>query len=179
MSIFSKLYWKIKREQVKNFYRQLRKEVLKLCFAVVIAEGVMVGVFYVASNHGIFEYFEPKKIYIVNDVYAKTTEEKSTSEMGNAERNVGASLQGTFFTYNAEENQTDGNPYKTASGRIVREGLVANNCLPFGTKIEVEGVGILEVQDRMNSRYGCNDFDVFRENPKDNFKKSLNYLILK
>lgn len=179
MSIFSKLYWKIKREQIKVLYEQLRKEVLKLCFAVVIAESILVGVFYIASNHGIFEYFKPKTIYINNIAYAKTTEEKSTSEMGNAERNVGTALQGTFFTYNAEENQTDGNPYKTASGRIVREGIVANNCLPFGTKIEVEGVGILEVQDRMNSRYGCNDFDVFRENPKDNFKKSLNYLILK
>jgi hypothetical protein len=72
MSIFSKLYWKIKREQVKNFYRKLRKEVLKLCFAVVIAEGVMVGVCYVALNHGILEYFQPKTVNIINNAEAKT-----------------------------------------------------------------------------------------------------------
>lgn len=172
MSIFSKLYWKIKREQVAVVYEKLEKEVLKLCFAVVIAESLMVGVFYVASNHGILEYFKPKTIYI-NNAEAKTVEVEAVKE------EIENKLSGTFYTYNAEESQTDGNPYRTASGRIVKDGIVANNCLAFGTKIEVEGLGVLEVQDRMNSRYGCNDFDVFRENPKDNFKKSLNYSILK
>lgn len=172
MSIFSKLYWKIKREQIAVVYEKLEKEVLKLCFAVVIAESLMVGVFYVASNHGILEYFKPKTIYI-NNAEAKTVEVEAVKE------EIENKLSGTFYTYNAEESQTDGNPYRTASGRIVKDGIVANNCLAFGTKIEVEGLGVLEVQDRMNSRYGCNDFDVFRENPKDNFKKSLNYSILK
>lgn len=172
MRIFSKLYWKIKQEQIKVVCEKLEKEVLKLCFAVVIAESLMVGVFYVASNHGILEYFKPKTIYI-NNAEAKTVEVEAVKE------EIENKLSGTFYTYNAEESQTDGNPYRTASGRIVKDGIVANNCLAFGTKIEVEGIGVLEVQDRMNSRYGCNDFDVFRENPKDNFKKSLNYSILK
>ena len=172
MNIFSKLYWKIKREQAEVLYEKLEKEVLKLCFAVVIAESLMAGVFYVASNHGILEYFKPKTIYI-NNAEAKTVEVEAAKE------EIESKLSGTFYTYNAEESQTDGNPYRTANGKIVKDGIVANNCLAFGTKIEVEGLGVLEVQDRMNSRYGCNDFDVFRENPKDNFKKSLNYLILK
>jgi hypothetical protein len=186
MSIFSKLYWKIRREQIKVLYEQLRKEVLKLCFAVVIAESILVGVFYIASNHGIFEYFKPKTIYINNIAYAKENSEKESvldRDSLQSERESSGDIKkwsaGTFYTYNAEAGQTDENPYKTASGKIVKDGYVANNCLAFGTKIEVEGIGVLEVQDRMNSRYGCNDFDVFRENPKDNFKKSLNYLILK
>lgn len=86
--------------------------------------------------------------------------------------------KGLFYTYNAEESQTDGNPYITASGKIVKDGIVANNCLPFGTKIEVDGLGVFEVQDRMNSRYDCETFDVFREDPAGNFKRSLSYKII-
>lgn len=66
MSIFSRFYWKIKREQIKVLSGKFKKEVLKLCFAVVIAESVLVGVFYIASNHGILEHFKPKTIYINN-----------------------------------------------------------------------------------------------------------------
>ena len=56
--------------------------------------------------------------------------------------------------------QTDDTPEITASGKRVKEGIVANNCLPFGTKISVDD-RIFEVQDRMNKRYGCNNFDIF------------------
>jgi len=67
---------------------------------------------------------------------------------------------GTFTAYNALPEQTDDTPEITASGKRVKEGIVANNCLPFGTKIAVEDQ-IFEVQDRMNKRYGCNNFDIF------------------
>jgi 3D (Asp-Asp-Asp) domain-containing protein len=62
--------------------------------------------------------------------------------------------------YNAEVGQTDADPYTTASGQRVYEGGVANNCLPFGTKVRI-GEKEYTVNDRMNSRYGCNHFDVF------------------
>ena len=55
--------------------------------------------------------------------------------------------------YNAEEAQTDADPFTMANGKRVREGIVASNCYPFGTVVEVEGMGIFEVEDRMNSRY--------------------------
>lgn len=55
--------------------------------------------------------------------------------------------------YNAEEAQTDADPLTMANGKQVREGIVASNCYPFGTKIAVEGMGVFEVEDRMNSRY--------------------------
>ena len=83
--------------------------------------------------------------------------------------------KGTFSTYNAEEGQCDRDFLTMASGKQVYEGAVANNCLPFGTRIEVDGLGILTVEDRMNSRYGCDDFDVFRWDRKDNFKRELHY----
>ena len=67
---------------------------------------------------------------------------------------------GIFTAYNALPEQTDDTPEITASGKQVKEGIVANNCLPFGTKISVDDQ-IFEVQDRMNKRYGCNNFDIF------------------
>jgi 3D (Asp-Asp-Asp) domain-containing protein len=67
---------------------------------------------------------------------------------------------GIFSAYTADEAQTDSSPTITASNKTVQEGFIANNCLPFGTKIRVNGK-IFEVQDRMNKRYGCDNFDIF------------------
>ena len=67
---------------------------------------------------------------------------------------------GVFTAYNALPEQTDDTPEITASGKRVKEGIVANNCLPFGTKIAVNDQ-IFEVQDRMNRRFGCDKFDIF------------------
>jgi len=67
---------------------------------------------------------------------------------------------GVFTAYTASVCETDSDPMITASNKKVREGIVANNCLPFGTKIIVND-RIYEVQDRMNERYGCDNFDIY------------------
>jgi len=67
---------------------------------------------------------------------------------------------GIFTAYTASVFQTDSSPMITASNINVRKGIIANNCLPFGTKIKVNNK-IFEIQDRMNKRYGCNNFDIY------------------
>jgi 3D (Asp-Asp-Asp) domain-containing protein len=67
---------------------------------------------------------------------------------------------GVFTAYTASVAETDSDPTITASNQVVRKGIVANNCLPFGTKIKVNE-NIYEVQDRMNNRYGCDKFDIY------------------
>ena len=64
--------------------------------------------------------------------------------------------------YNSMINQCDSDPFKTANGHILKEGdmVVANNYFPFGTKVEINGE-VYIVQDRMNSRYGKNTFDIW------------------
>ncbi|MBI2410267.1 MAG: 3D domain-containing protein [Candidatus Kerfeldbacteria bacterium] len=60
--------------------------------------------------------------------------------------------------------QTDGDPFTTASGTHVHEGTVAANCLPFGTKLRMPdlfGDRILTVEDRLNARHGCFIIDVW------------------
>ena len=58
--------------------------------------------------------------------------------------------------YSSTPDQTNCQPFITASGNRVRDGIVAANFLEFGTKIRIpEYFGDKEfvVEDRMNSRY--------------------------
>ena len=71
--------------------------------------------------------------------------------------------------YSSEESQTDSTPFLTAFNWRVRNGIVANNCYPKGTRVEIQGKQY-EVGDRMNRRYGCKNFDVWFENKEDALK---------
>lgn len=71
-------------------------------------------------------------------------------------------LAAVVTAYNSLPEQTDDTPFITASGERTGWGVVANNCLEFGTKVRIAGE-IFEVQDRMNSRYGCEYFDIWME----------------
>lgn len=58
--------------------------------------------------------------------------------------------------YSSTPDQTDDSPFITARNTHVREGIVAANFLPFGTKIKIPdiyGDRIFIVEDRMNRRY--------------------------
>ena len=63
--------------------------------------------------------------------------------------------------YSSSFDETWGDPFITASGERTRDGIVANNCLPFGTIVEIDGM-YFEVLDRKNSRYGCEWFDIWQ-----------------
>lgn len=57
--------------------------------------------------------------------------------------------------YSSSVDQTDSTPFITASGTQVRDGIVAANFLPFGTKIRLPalyGDKIFVVEDRMHPR---------------------------
>ena len=62
--------------------------------------------------------------------------------------------------YTSSEDETDDTPHITASGERTRDGIVANNCLKFGTVVEIDSRHY-EVQDRLNKRYGCERFDIW------------------
>ena len=54
--------------------------------------------------------------------------------------------------YTPRPEETDETPYLTPAGTKTREGVIAANWLPFGTKVKIDGK-IYTVEDRMNSRY--------------------------
>lgn len=59
--------------------------------------------------------------------------------------------------YSSTPDQTDDTPFITASGKHVADGIIANNLLPFGTKVRIPqlyGDKIFIVEDRMHTRKG-------------------------
>jgi 3D (Asp-Asp-Asp) domain-containing protein len=74
------------------------------------------------------------------------------------------SLSVVVTAYSSTVWQTDDTPFITAAGTHVRDGIVANNLLPFGTKIrmpELYGDRIFVVEDRMHSRKSQYHFDIW------------------
>lgn len=74
------------------------------------------------------------------------------------------SFIGRLTAYSSSFDQCDSNPFITASGTHVQDGIVATNCMPFGTKIKIPsffGDKIFIVQDRMSWRYGCSGVDIW------------------
>lgn len=66
--------------------------------------------------------------------------------------------------YSSTTWQTDDTPFTTANGSTVRDGIVANNMLPFGTELripELYGNKVFTVEDRMHSRKGSYWIDVW------------------
>jgi len=68
-----------------------------------------------------------------------------------------------------------------ANGQRVFDGVIANNCLPFGTQIELNNK-TYTVTDRMNKRYNCDYFDIWFANTQDAFifgRQDLIYKLIK
>jgi 3D (Asp-Asp-Asp) domain-containing protein len=77
---------------------------------------------------------------------------------------VARKIKVVVTAYSSTPAQTDDNPYITAAGTWVREGIVANNMLPFGTKIripEIYGDKVFIVEDRMHWKKGYYHVDIW------------------
>ncbi len=70
---------------------------------------------------------------------------------------------GVVSAYNSMIEQTDSTPCIGAGGYICgRDDVVANNGLPLGTWVQIEGK-YYQVMDRMNARYSENHYDIFMD----------------
>lgn len=62
----------------------------------------------------------------------------------------------TLTAYSSTVCQTDSTPFITASGAWVRDGIIAANFLPFGSKVRIPSIfgdKVFIVKDRMNRRF--------------------------
>lgn len=78
----------------------------------------------------------------------------------------------TVTAYSSTPDQTDDSPFITANGTVVRDGVVATNFLPFGTRVrfpELYGDKEFIVADRMNTRYFYR-VDIWMPDRKDALK---------
>lgn len=66
--------------------------------------------------------------------------------------------------YSSTRDQTDHTPFITAAGTRVRDGVVAMNGLPFGTRIRIPehfGDKVFVIEDRMHARWGRKRVDIW------------------
>jgi 3D (Asp-Asp-Asp) domain-containing protein len=73
-------------------------------------------------------------------------------------------LEVRVTSYSSTVEETDSDPFITASGKYVEDGIVANNLFPFGTKVmfpEIFGDKVFIVQDRMNPKVSVYSFDIW------------------
>ncbi len=98
-------------------------------------------------------------------VIASENQEKSPTPTTPAIKVV-KTIKMVVTAYSSTPDQTDDTPEITASGKRVAKGIVANNGLPFGTKVRIRslfGDDILIVQDRMAKRKGTKHMDIWQE----------------
>lgn len=79
-------------------------------------------------------------------------------------------LRITAYTSSPEE--TDDTPHQTASGSRTRDGIVATNLLPFGTKVRIPslyGDKVFTVEDRMHPRM-TNGMDIWVETKSEAYR---------
>ena len=83
--------------------------------------------------------------------------------------------------YSSTVEQTDSTPFITASNKKVRNGIVANNLLAFGTNVrfpELFGERIFQVEDRMHKRKGNYHVDVWFPTTKQALEFGVQITIL-
>ena len=86
------------------------------------------------------------------------------AESSNPKPQVAQKIRVVVTGYSSTIDQTDFDPFITAAGTWVRDGIVANNFFPIGTKIKIPelfGDKIFVVEDRMSWEKGNYHFDIW------------------
>jgi len=81
--------------------------------------------------------------------------EASELQCSYAQQELNATMAVWVTAYSSTPEETDDTPFVTASGKQVRDGIVATNLFPFGTLVtipELFGDRIFTVEDRMHRR---------------------------
>ncbi len=84
----------------------------------------------------------------------------------------------TAYTSTPDQTKDYGSPFITASNKQVEDGFIANNLLPFGTKVkipEIYGDKIFTVEDRMNTRMGSYHVDIWFPGAEGGRTKALEF----
>lgn len=113
---------------------------------------------------------------VLDELVIEITNETKTLPVA-GDREAPRTMKIPVTAYNSLPNQTDSTPFHTADNTHVRDGLVAANFLPLGTRIkfpELYGDKEFIVKDRMNPRYHYKA-DIWMENYSDAVDFGLNY----
>ena len=103
--------------------------------------------------------------FITEDVFEKLpiAEQNSLLPITGTEP-VNKKIKVVITAYSSTFWQTDNTPLVTAAGTSVRDGIIANNLLPFGTRVripELYGNKVFIVEDRMHYKKGYYHVDIW------------------
>lgn len=143
-----------------------------------IANKKLIGNFMVLISFVCFVFLGELSPQMVNAV----SEGRSTiCKINFDEHKIAYKVKMVITAYSSTEDQTDDSPFITASNKRVADGIIANNMLPFGTKVripELYGNKVFVVEDRMHSRKGLYHADIWMPTYKDakNFGAKISYI---
>lgn len=92
---------------------------------------------------------------LVKDAVVEISKQNMPEPLPKAEER-GWNITIPITAYSSTADQTDDSPFITANGTVVRDGVVAANFLPLGSRVKIPALfGDKEfvVADRMNKRY--------------------------
>ncbi len=115
---------------------------------------IMFGIFVVIfSVTALFPHASAAQMALLDVV--KVQDEDVTFPIS-GDRNAPKTMRIVVTAYSSDPWQTDSTPFETADGTTVRDGIIAANFLPLGTRVklpELYGDREFVVKDRMNARY--------------------------
>ncbi|MFC1629808.1 3D domain-containing protein [Patescibacteria group bacterium] len=135
----------------------------KILIASMIIAGIAVGIslFFIFKAQGVgADLVNPPEVSGLTIIEENSLKSVSAPPAKNVVRRIRV----IATAYSSTVWQTDDTPFITAAGTSVRNGVVANNLLPFGTKIrmpEIYGDDVFVVEDRMHSRQSLYHVDIW------------------
>jgi len=141
---------------MKNIINKIKKAVLgdKNPLIVSIFAGIVVGIC-------LLGILVPNRSIADSD---SATNASYVAMATNVAQKAVKTIKVIVTAYSSTPEQTDDTPFITASGKEVADGIIANNMLPFGTKVRIPklyGDKIFVVEDRMNRRKSDYHIDIW------------------
>lgn len=130
-----------------------------LYISILIFFGILLSVYYFSEAE------ETMDLDTISDF--AIVQENSLASLSNPNDpplKVVSKMPAIITAYSSTPWQTDDSPFITASGSRVREGVIANNYLSFGTKVripEIYGDRIFTVEDRMSWKKSNYQVDIW------------------
>ncbi|MFH1401431.1 MAG: hypothetical protein ABIG40_00460 [Parcubacteria group bacterium] len=146
---------------MKTYLKDIKKRNILI---IVLSLSLVAGIFPVLKNK-LQDVFAQSDNQVLDMRALSLLQDNSLAQASNPQ-NPKQIMKAIITAYSSTPEETDSTPFITAAGTPVRDGIVANNLLPFGAKIKIPdlyGDKIFVVEDRMNRRKGSNQFDIWFE----------------
>ncbi|MFA6392358.1 MAG: hypothetical protein WCW66_06515 [Patescibacteria group bacterium] len=133
-----------------NFYRKVSKNNRKVAVFLLLSLVQLVFPHIAVSQETPLENEQNSPIFEADSEISDSFDQLPIA----GDRVAKKSFYLTVTAYSSTVDQCDGDPFTTASGDKVHDGIIAYNYLPFGTKVrfpEIFPGKVFEVQDRLRT----------------------------